>query len=127
MTENINFFNIFLLFFGASFWYAILWSMAKNKKSKARKARLKICESKAERAMVYDDDQYKFSFREWFHDNNDEMVITAYSCVALLLFNVLAADIVKMKYDIELGEAVYLLGGIGGDMLYRVVDKMRNG
>ena len=28
---------------------------------------------------------------------------------------------------IELGEAVYLLGGIGGDMLYRAISTMRNG
>jgi len=127
MIEDINYLNIFFLFFGAAFWYAILWSGAKNKKSKALKARLLIAESKAERALVYDDPKYKFSFKEWFHDNNDEMVITAFSCIFLFFFNVLATDYVKAKYDIELGEAVYLLGGIGGDMIYRAVDKMRNG
>jgi hypothetical protein len=122
---------VFLVLFGATFWYAILWSGAKNKKSKALKARLKICDQssagKAERAAVYADPQYVFSFKEWLKDNNDEMVITFFSCIGLLLFSALAAEVVKSKYDIELGEAVYILGGIGGDIIYRAVDKMRNG
>ena len=82
---------------------------------------------KAERAQIYADEQYKFNFKEWREENKDEMVITLFSCVALLLFNVLAADLVKQKYNIELGEAIYLFGGVGGDMLYRAYDKMRNG
>lgn len=126
---GVSLFNIFLVLFGASFWYVILWSGARNKKSKALKARLKICDQssagKAERAQIYADEQYKFNFKEWREENKDEMVITLFSCVALLLFNVLAADLVKQKYNIELGEAVYLLGGIGGDILYRAIDKMR--
>jgi len=120
-------FHIFLLFFGAFFWYAYLWSSAKNKKSKALKARIAICDSKAERALVYADDKYEFSFKEWLKDNEDEMVITGCSCVALLLFDNLAAEWVKKTYNFELGDAVFLLGGIGGDMLYRAIDKMRNG
>ena len=129
--EDINIRNIILVLFGAAFWYAILWSMAKNKKSKARAARLKLCDQssagKAERAQIYSDEQYIFSFKEWFHDNSDEMVITAFSCTALILFNVTANELAKKIYDLELGEAIYLCGGVVGDMLYRAVDKMRNG
>jgi preprotein translocase subunit YajC len=123
--------NIALVLFGAAFWYAILWSRAKNKKSKAMKARLALCDQssagKAERAQIYADDHYKFNFKAWAIDNSDEMVITGFSCVGLILFDTLAADIVKLKYDIELGDAVFLLGGIGGDIIYRAIDKMQNG
>lgn len=125
--ENIFDNNIFLLFFGATFYYVIRWSMAKNAKSSLLKARLKLCDSKAEKALVYADDKYKFNFMEWLHDNTDEMVISGFSCVTLLMFDQLASDWVLKNYDIELGKAVYLLGGIGGDMLYRGIVKMQGG
>lgn len=116
--------DYFLIFYGLIFYYVILWSRAKNKKSKALKARLSLCDSKAERSLVYDDEQYKFSFREWISDNKDEMIVAGMASLLLIGFDQLAADFIKQKYDFELGKAVFLLGGIGGDLLYRAYDKM---
>ena len=123
--------NIFLVFYGVIFYYVILWSMAKNKKSKELQARLKLADSKAMRAVVVADPQYRFHMKEWFDDNLDEMVISVMSSMLLISFDTLFADLINRKFfaddPIELGKAVYLLGGVVGDMIYRAISKMRNG
>lgn len=120
--------NLFLILFGVVFYYTILWSMARNKKSKAKKARLAICDGKAERALVYADDKYIFNFTEWLEENKDEMVISVMSSFLLIGFDQLFAEMINRKFfandPIELGKAVYLFGGIGGDILYRLVVKI---
>lgn len=123
--------NIFLVFYGVIFYYVILWSMAKNKKLKQRQARYDLAESKEMRAIVMADPQYKFNFKEWLHDNSDEIVISVMSSMLLISFDTLLVDLINRKFfpndPIELGKAIYLCGGVIGDMIYRAISKMRNG
>ena len=123
--------NVFLVFYGVIFYYVILWSMAKNKKGKEMRARMDLAESKQMKALVAADPQYQFHFKEWAHDNFDEMVISVMSSMLLISFDTLLVDLINRKYvpddPIELGKAIYLCGGVIGDMIYRAISKMRNG
>ena len=123
--------NIFLIFYGVLFYYVILWSMAKNAKSKALRERLKLCDSKAEKALVMNDEQYFFNFKEWIEDNTDEIVISFMSSLLLISFDTLLIELVNRKFfsddPVELGKAIYLCGGVIGDMIYRAISKMRHG
>ena len=120
--------NLFLIFLGVTLYYAIRWSRARNKKSKARKARLAICEKKEERAMVYADEKYNFNFKEWRDDNKDELVVAIIVSFLMIGFDQLFAEMINRWFfvdnPIEFGKAIYLLGGVCGDLLYRLYDKV---
>lgn len=121
--------DYFLIFYGLIFFYVILWGTARNKKSRAKKARLKICDSRAERELVEEDPEYHFNFKEWLHDNKDEMIVAGMFSFLLIGFDQLAIDLINRKYfaddPIDIGRAVFLIGGIAGDLLYRLYDKIR--
>lgn len=120
--------NIFLIFLGITLYYAIRWSGARNKKSNARNARLAICEGKAERAMVYADEKYTFNSKEWRNDNKDELVVAIIVSFLMIGFDQLFAEMINRRFfannPIEFGKAIYLLGGVCGDLLSRLYGKI---
>lgn len=121
--------DYFLIFYGLIFYYVILWGSARNKKSKAKKARLAVSDSRAERDLVENDPEYEFNFKEWLHDNKDEIIVAGMFSFLLIGFDQLAIDLINRKWfandPIDIGKAVFLLGGILGDLLYRTYDKIR--
>lgn len=119
--------KLFFIAFGLVFYYVLLWSFARNKKKKLLDARLALCDSKAERALVYDDDQYKFNFSEWIHDQKDEMIVALLSALLLIEFDDVALDVINanLANPVEAGNWIYLCGGVVGDLLYRGLLKMR--
>lgn len=120
--------NLFLIFLGIILYYAIRWSGARNKKSKERKARLAICDNKVERAMVYADEKYSFDSKEWRNDNKDELVVAIIVSFVMIGFDQLFIEMINRwffaKNPIELGKAIYLLGGVCGDLLARLYAKV---
>lgn len=105
--------------------------MAKNKKQKLRRAMYDLAEGKEMKGIIMADPQYQFDFKEWLHDNSDEMVISVMSSLLLISFDQLLVDLINRKFfpddPLEIGKAIYLCGGIIGDMIYRAISKMRTG
>ena len=127
-VENLFDQKIFLILFGLIFYYVILWSMARNSKSKQLKARLELSESKTETALVYQDPKYKFDFKDWFHHQKDELVVAFFASLLLIEFDDVAIELInnQLEKDITAGNWIYLTGGVIGDLLYRVVAKIRS-
>lgn len=119
--------KIFLIFYGLIAYYLVLWSIARNGKKKERDARLKLCDSKAERAIVYADPQYKFVFKEWISDQKDEMIVAGFFSAALIEFDDFAIDMINRQLDqpIAPGDWIYLCGGITADLITRLIIKLR--
>ncbi len=125
--EHLFTHHLFLILYGVTFYYVILWSLAKNRKSKARNERLKLAKGKAEKALIMADDNYKFNFKLWISDNVDEIVVSIMSSILLIGFDQFAIDIInkQLSMDLEPGAWIYLCGGVVGDLLMRMVAKLR--
>lgn len=119
--------KIFLIFYGLVGYYVVLWSIARNSKKKLLDTRLKACEGKAERALVYADPEYQFKFKEWLSDQKDEMIVAGFFAAALIEFDELAIEMINRYFeqDITPGNWIYLCGGIIADLITRLIIKLR--
>ena len=119
--------KMFLIFYGLIAYYVVLWSIARNGKKKQLDARLKLCDNKAERALVHDDEQYKFRFKEWFSDQKDEMIVAGFFSGLLIEFDDVAIEVInnQLDKDITPGDWIYLCGGIIADLITRLIIKIR--
>lgn len=120
--------KLFLIIYGLLFYYLVVWSMARNGKKNLRNARLKLCDSKAERAMVYADEKYEFHFKHWAHDQKDEFIVALAASVLIIEFDDVVIEVInnQLEKPITAGNWVYLCGGVVGDLVARLVIKLRS-
>ena len=128
--------KIFLIAFGLMLYYVIIWSMARNKagnKAKiAKDVALEHAETKEQRDAINADPQYKhpLNFKEWFHDQKDEMLVAALSSLLLIEFDDVVIELIEQKFNFTVDSSsnwIYLAGGVLGDLLYRTISKIRHG
>ena len=126
-VESLFHQKLFLIAFGLAFYYVILWSLARNEKSKLKQERLKLAESEAERIEVEKDPKYKFNTRAWLSDQKDEIIVSLMAALLLIEFDEVAVDLInrQLSKPIEPGNWIYLTGGALGDILYRAIKKLR--
>lgn len=116
--------KLFTIVYGALLYFLTVWSISRNKVSQAKKARLDIADSKDERNVVEEDPRYRFSTREWLHDQKDEIIITLVFSVLLIEFDDVAIKALEIKfadYAPIWEHLVYLMGGVIGQLVYRFI------
>ena len=126
LLKNLFEQKVFLIFYGLLGYYLILWSIARNKVSRAKKAMLKVSDNPAETDLILKDKRYHFNFKEWYNDQKDEMLVALFFSLLLIEFDDVALDIINKNIStpMEAGNWIYLCGGIMGDLLYRGYQKM---
>lgn len=123
--------KLFLIVFGLSLYYTIIWSGARNKKAGERKIALDVADTEEEKAQVKADPKYNLSFRTWFHDQKDEILVASLTALLLIEFDDVAIELLEKYFNFTVDTHntnwIYLTGGVLADILYRIVGKIRHG
>lgn len=123
--------KIFLIAFGLTLYYTIIWSMARNGAKKRLSVALEVCETPMEKDKVRADEKYKFTFKKWFDDQKDEILVALLSSLLLIEFDDVAVELLEKYFDFTVdtdnSNWIYLVGGVLGDVLYRLVSKLKHG
>ena len=96
----------FMAFYGVVVYYAIIWSLAKNKAEKAKQ---------------------KFNWKKWKTEVKDNFVVTLLVVPLVIIFD----DEIVLLYnnfvekDIVMGKYIYIMAGPLTDMLFRIVQKFK--
>lgn len=123
--------KIFLIAFGLTLYYTIIWSMARNATKKRFELALDVCSTEREREKVREDEKYKFTFKKWFDDQKDEILVALLSALLLIEFDDVAIELLQKNFnftvDVDNSNWIYLVGGVLGDLFYRAVSKVKTG
>jgi hypothetical protein len=109
--------EFFLAWYGAVFYYVIVWSMARNSVHEYNKN------------LEPGQKRQKFTFKAWFDEHYDDMLVTLMVIPLVIIFDdesiVLYNSI--FEKDIEnLGALVYIMAGPLTNLLYLGVKKLRD-
>ena len=106
IVSNVFTHEYFMAFYGVVVYYAILWSLAKNKAEKAKQ---------------------KFIWKKWKDEVKDNFIVTLLIVPLVIIFD----DEIVMIYnnfaekDIAMGKYIYIMAGPLTDLLFRIVQKFR--
>jgi hypothetical protein len=96
----------FMAFYGVFVYYAIIWSLAKNKAERAKQ---------------------KFNWKKWKTETKDNFIVTLLIVPLVIIFD----DEIVMLYnnfmekDIVMGKYIYIMAGPLTDFIFRGVQKLR--
>jgi len=105
--------EFFLAVYGAVFYYVIIWSMERNAIQEENKR---------------NGTRKKFTFKKWFDDNYDDMLVTLMVVPLVIIFDDETVIIYNSIFekDIEgIGALVYIMAGPITNLLYLGIKRLR--